>query len=173
MTLRKGHGNGAGSPRVEVLPADELPSATTALAVRPDRDANGRFVRENKAQRLKVVRPGPLGRSGSFVAHQDFRPFQRWGRRYASHRRAELARVHGDLSAGVGAMIESAALGLAAARYLHQVAAETRDPALFKQASALAVDARQNELAAWELAARESKARPEAGQWSFATEPKR
>ncbi len=26
MTLRKGHGNGAGVPRIEVLPADELPS---------------------------------------------------------------------------------------------------------------------------------------------------
>lgn len=36
MTLRAGHGRGRGVPRVEVMPADELPSATPAIAVRPD-----------------------------------------------------------------------------------------------------------------------------------------
>jgi hypothetical protein len=32
MALRAGHGNGAGSPRVEVLPADELPVGTPESA---------------------------------------------------------------------------------------------------------------------------------------------
>ena len=55
-------------------------------------------------------------------------------------------------------MVESAALAMAASRFVHCLASETGDAAMFKQASALANDARQNELAAWELAARESKA---------------
>jgi hypothetical protein len=57
-------------------------------------------------------------------------------------------------------LIESAGAQLAASRYLHARASEKGEIALFKQASALANDARQNELAAWELAAREAKARP-------------
>jgi hypothetical protein len=89
------------------------------------------------------------------------RPFLAWGRRYASHRRRELAQAHGgSISAGVGALIESAALALGASRYLHALGAETGDPEILKRASALANDARQNELAGWELAAREAAARP-------------
>jgi len=74
-----------------------------------------------------------------------------------------MAQAHGgEISAGVGAMLESAAMALAASRYLHSKGAETGDADLLKRASALANDARQNELAAWELAAREAAARPRA-----------
>jgi hypothetical protein len=85
----------------------------------------------------------------------------RWGSRYAAHRRAELAKAHGgELSAGVGALVESAGNALADSRYVRAKAAEKGDPALFKLAASLATEARQCELAAWELAAREAAARP-------------
>ena len=156
MALRSGHGRGAGVPRIEVLPADELPSASHAITDRPDRGADGRFVPGNRAARAGLVRPGPRGHTGAEI-HPDYVPFARWGKRYASHRRRELAAAHGgSLSAGVSALIESAGVQLAASRYLAGRAAQTGDPDLFRRSSALANDARQNELAAWELAAREA-----------------
>ena len=156
MTLRRGHGLGAGVPRIEVLPADELPPASTPIAVRADRDANGRWVAGNAAARAQRVRPGARGLLDVERATGAVRAFGRWGRRYASNRRAELAAAHGGtLSAGAGALVESAALALAASRFLYARGADLGDVELMRRASALANDARQNELAAWELAARE------------------
>jgi hypothetical protein len=161
MALRKGHGAGQGVPRIEVLPPDELPSVSLPFTVRADRMPDGRFAVGNAVQRSRVVRPGAKGHTSALTADETFAPFQRWGRRYASHRREELASVHGgELSAGVSALIESAGEQLAASRYLHAKASATGDATLFKQSSALANDARQNELAAWELASREAAARP-------------
>lgn len=97
-----------------------------------------------------------------------FAVYAAWGKRYAAHRRGELAQAHGgSISAGVGALVESASLALAASRFLSAKAAETGDPELFKRSSALANDARQNELAAWELASREAKARPQGPALPF------
>ncbi len=161
MSLRKGHGAGRGTPHVEVLPADELPSASPALAVRSDQGPDGRFLPGNTAGRAQRIRPGEQGALGLDKSDPAYRPFLRWGRRYAAHRRAELALSHGgEISAGVGAMVESAGLAMAASRYLHARGSECGDPELLKRASALANDARQNELAAWELASREAAARP-------------
>lgn len=161
MTLRTGHGNGAGSPRIEVLPPDELPPATPALPVRPDRDAAGRFVRGNAAGIAKRVKPGVRGALGLAKADPRYQAFARWGARYGAHRRRELARAHGgEISAGVGAIVESAAQAMAASRFVQAIASESGDAELFKQAAALASTARQHELAAWELAAREAQARP-------------
>lgn len=163
MALRTGHGNGRGVPRVEVLPPDELPAATPSISARADRDPSGRFARGNTAGTAQRVHPGARGQLAIEKSDPTVRPFLAWGRRYASHRRRELAAAHGGhISAGVGAMIESAGLALASSRYLHARGAELADPELLKRASALANDARQNELAAWELAAREAGARPQA-----------
>ncbi|MCA9594088.1 MAG: hypothetical protein KC776_12280 [Myxococcales bacterium] len=163
MTLRSGHGRGAGAPRVEVLPGDELPAASPAIAAPRERDALGRFVRGNTAARAQRVRPGPRGLVGVDKCSPDFRPFARWGARYGAHRRRELASAHGgEISAGVGAIIESAALAMAASRYLHVQASIKGEADLFKQAAQLAQTARQHELAAWELAAREAAARRDA-----------
>ena len=160
MTLRKGHGTGAGVPRIEVLPPDELPAATCIAAVPTDRGQDGRFTAGNAASRSRRFKVSKRGFTGLDKADPRYRTFARWGRSYAAHRRREIAQAHGgSISAGVGAMVESAALAMAASRFVSCLAAETGDPLLFKQASALANDARQNELAAWELAARESKVR--------------
>lgn len=167
MTLRKGHGTGRGVPRIEVLPADELPPVTPALTVRPERGPDGRFLPGNTAARSQRVRPGPRG-TGALKADPAFAVYERWGKRYAAHRRGELAKAHGGaISAGVGALVESASLALAASRYLAALAAQTGDAELFKRSSALANDARQNELAAWELASREAKVRPKSATVPF------
>lgn len=163
MALRKGHGRGKGTPRIEVLPPDELPPATGAIAVRSNRTTDGRFAPGNAAARAQKTRPGPLGSLGYEKTSPEYATFLRWGRRYAAHRREELALAHGgSISAGVGAMVESAGLALAASRFLHAKGSETCDPDLLKRASALANDARQNELAGWELAAREAASRPKS-----------
>lgn len=156
MALRKGHGTGAGSPRIEVLPPDELPSATPSLTVPVDRTPNGRFAPGNTAAKKKRIRPGVRGSLSLDKADPRYRVFARWGARYGTHRRRELALAHGgSISAGVGAIVESAAQAMAASRFVQSLAAESADAELFKQAALLASTARQHELAAWELAARE------------------
>jgi len=161
MTLRTGHGRGAGSPRIEVLPPDELPPASSANTGRRERGPDGKFLPGNTVARSRRLRPGPRGLVGVDQTSDEFRPFARWGARYGAHRRRELASSHGgEISAGVGAIIESAAQAMAASRYLQTLASQKNDPELFKQASQLASTARQHELAAWELAARECQARP-------------
>jgi hypothetical protein len=155
------------SPRVRVARADELPPATSAIAVQSDRDEHGRFVRGNTAAHAQRTRPGPRGRLGSERCAEDYRPFARWGARYGAHRRRELAETHGgQISAGVGALVESAALAMASSRYLDHRARQTGDAELFRQAARLAETARQHELAAWELAAREAKVRPVSDPWA-------
>jgi hypothetical protein len=172
MALRTGHGNGSGAPRIEVLPPDELPAATPGLPVRAGRDASGRFVRGNAEGQAKRVKPGVRGALGIDKADPRYKAFARWGARYGAHRRRELAQAHGgSISAGVGAIVESAAQAMAASRFVQSLAAESGDAELFKQAAALASTARQHELAAWELAARESEVRRVRGAASRFLKP--
>jgi hypothetical protein len=163
MALRSGHGTGAGTPRVEVLPPDELPPASPATTDRSGRGPDGRFIAGNGAARASKTRPSRYGSLVLGLAKADpvYQTCARWGARYAAHRRAELAKAHGgELSAGVGALVESAGNALADSRYVRAKAAESGDPALFKLAASLATEARQCELASWELASREAQARP-------------
>jgi hypothetical protein len=163
MAYRQGHGKGKGTPRIEVLPPDELPSVTPSDTDRSDRGSNGQFTEKNTVSRSRRLKVSHRGSLASMAPAEDFRPFAKWGRRYAAHRRGELALAHGGtLSAGAGALIESASLALASSRYLHARAAQAGDAAMLKTAAGLANDARQNELAAWELASREARARPKA-----------
>lgn len=84
---------------------------------------------------------------------------------YKKARAKELYLAHGFVSSGVGALLASASLALSGARYLYELAANTpitsdrgqlNMPQLLKMASSLSDSARQNELAAWELCAREA-----------------
>ncbi len=75
--------------------------------------------------------------------------------KYRKVRMKELTQIHGYISAGVGALLASASLALAASRYLYQEAANDGDPGLLKTAAKLADSGRQCELAAWELARQE------------------
>ena len=70
-------------------------------------------------------------------------------------RMKEMARTHGHVSAGVGAMLASSALALAGSRYLYQLAAKDGSATLLKEAANLADKSRQSDLAAWEICSRE------------------
>lgn len=154
-----------GQPYPLVLPPDELPPASPSETARPERTRDGRFAQGNTVARSQRVRPGPRGLVGVDTCASAFRPFARWGARYGAHRRRELGEAHGGLiSAGVGAIVESAALAMAASRYLDHLARQSGDPDLFRQAAQLGQTARQHELAAWELAAREADARRTVGR---------
>jgi hypothetical protein len=83
---------------------------------------------------------------------------------YRKARVRELAVSHEFVSSGVSGLLATASLALASSRYLYELAAGggvelDRLPGLLKSAQSLADSARQNELAAWELCARESQAR--------------
>lgn len=79
--------------------------------------------------------------------------------RYRKVRARELAELHGHVSSGASALLASGSLALAASRFLYERYAEDGGGDLgvtmLKQAAQLADSARQSELAAWEMSARE------------------
>lgn len=165
MVARVAHGRARELGRLtasELTPADELRAATPDLSGRTDRDGAGRFQPGNRAGAAKRVK---AGQRGALVALQQkgdpaARAALAFGRRYASHRRAELARSHGgELSAGVGAMVESAGELLAAARYWSARSIAEANPDFARLGAQLVAGSRQAERDAWELAAREADAR--------------
>jgi hypothetical protein len=171
MTLRAGHGRGAGVPRIEVMPADELPAGVPSDAVqlsRPSHDEQGKFAKGNEMARL-----GGLARKGktrlaermglaSLPEGSAFRPYKAAAVSFRRAQCAELAKTVGGGVCGPGpsSMIASAALQLAWSRYLGDAAAEGGDAEMALKASKLADASRQNLLAAHELCAREALARP-------------
>jgi len=131
MAMRSGRAGRRSSLVVEVLPADELPAATPSESAKPTRDAGGHFVAGNPFAKMRRAKT-TVGGVRVDTACDAYKPFGRWGRRYGGHRRGELAQAHGgSISAGVGALVESAALALSASRFLHDKASATGDAALF------------------------------------------
>lgn len=172
MALRTAHGRAAelgSGPRVEVLPADELPDpvpsqmpAGASIVHGPDH----RFAPGNTAASL-----GGLAKRGkvSLVASlgladidklEAFRPY---ARKAASFRRAhcgELSALAGGVcGSGPSSMVASAALQLAFSRFLFDRGAVAGNIDDIKTASKLADSSRQNILAAYELAVREGQRR--------------
>ena len=165
MTWRGAHGAARKGGRIvasETLPADELPSASGGDTARRDRGPDGRFAPGNSIARAKKVRSGPRGALAELEAKGDpaARASVNWGRRYGSHRRAELTRAHGFLSAGVATIVESAADLMADARYWRARGVAEGNPDHYRLAAQLMAQARGCERDAWELASREAAARP-------------
>lgn len=173
MTVRTGHGTGAGVPRVEVLPVDELPAGVPAEArveSPSDRGEAGRFAPGNglarvggQARKGKTRLADRLGLR-ALASGSDFAPYKASA---VSFRRAQCAELARNVGAGVcgpgpSSFVASAALQLAWSRYFSDEAAETGDSDLALTASRLADASRQNLLAAHELCAREAEARPKA-----------
>lgn len=170
MTLRSGHGNGAGVPRVEVLPADELPAGIPAPAreeLPTDRGARGKFApgnslagRGGKARNGTTKLAARLGLQ-ALLASSDFAQYQRSAVTFRKAQCSELARTVGGGVCGPGpsSVVASAAWQLAASRFLFERAAASGDTDLMAQASRLADASRQNLLAAHELCAKEAQAR--------------
>jgi len=177
MALRQGHGRGAGVPRIEVLPPDEQPAPVPAPIVPASgvqRRQNGTVATSEaaralgrrggivKAKRVRLARS--LGLSAEVMQAEAFAPYRRAASAFRKHHATELARqAGGGVGAAPSSMIASAALQLAASRFLFDQAALSGDLATFKAGSQLANDSRQNLLAAYELAVREAKARAEGG----------
>jgi hypothetical protein len=173
MALRSGHGTGAGVPRVEVLPCDELPAGAPAqarVASPGDRGEGGRFASGNG-----LAREGGLARAGktrlaerlglaSLAAESAFSPYRASAESLRRAQCAELARTVGGGQCGPApsSLVATAALQLAWSRFLSDQAAEAGSAPLALSASRLANDSRQNLLAAHELCAREAAARPRA-----------
>lgn len=168
MTLRQGHGNGAGSPRIEVLPVDELPSGVPGQPPPPeqpsDRSERGTFATGNSLAR----RGGKASWGKSRLSHRlalgeqfadpRFEPYARAARAFRRQQLAELGRTVGGGFVGPAAasVVASAALQLAGSRFAFEVLGD------MQLGSRLANDSRQNLLAAVELAAKEAAARPKA-----------
>jgi hypothetical protein len=173
MALRSGHGNGAGVPRIEVLPPDELPGGlpADARADSPgDRGERGRFARGNALARAggqaKRGKSRLTARLGLAAVPDDtaFAPYRRAAATFRRVQCAELARTVGGGVCGPGpsSVVASAALALAWSRYFSDQAAATGDPELAMRSARLGETSRQHLLAAHELTAREAQARPRA-----------
>jgi len=162
MALRSTTQPGRMPVHVEVLRADEQPAAQAAGA---DPLATGRDERKRvrttaaakalaKLPRRSRFLPRQLACDPRFIAHNRRR--LEWQRK----RVAEIQAAHGGVSHGVGAMLNAAAWLYAGGEFAAELAAESGDLELFKVSASLTGTARQHELAAWELAAREAAARP-------------
>ena len=165
MVLRTGHGAGAGQPRVEVLPPDEQPSAQAVGAdpITAGRDSAGKVRTPEAARALaKMPRrsrhvPRRIALDPRFEVHNKRRL------EWLKTRRCDHHAAQGGVSHGVGAMLVSAAWLYAAGECAAEIAAATFDVDLFKTAASLTSTARQHELAAWELGAREAQTRKANG----------
>jgi len=172
MANRTGHGTGKGQPRIEVLPPDELPppvAADRADMSGLERRHNGQVAGSEaaaslgrqggraKATRVALARELGLGDVDNAPAFRRYRTAANAFRRLHCSELATMA--GGELGAGPCSMVASAALQLAASRFVFDQATRTGDAAQFKTASALSNDSRQNLLAAYELAVREAAAR--------------
>lgn len=168
MALRSGHGAGAGVPRIEVLPADELPEGVPVQA-RDDaagsHDARGRFAPGNKTSveggraRAGTTRLARRMGLAGVEADPTFAPYKRAAADFRRTHVMHLARTVGGGHCGPApaSIIASAAWQLATSRFLFETA--LGDLEKLTAASRLADSSRQNLLAAHELCAKEAHAR--------------
>lgn len=162
--IRTAHGTGASTIlRVEQPPLDEIPPLNAAETERAlaERERRGRpFEPGNRAA---VGRKPALCVMGLPIGTADprYRRAARKARNWTQRRIRELATMHGNqLGAGPSGALANAGLALAASRVLYELASETLDAKLFQQAADLADKAKQQELFAVGLAAREAAGRP-------------
>jgi hypothetical protein len=169
MTLRKGHGNGKGVPRIEVLPPDELPEpiavAPEPLARREDGTianseaakalgAKGGLARANKKKILHGMGLAHVAEDNKF--HPYYKASQAW---LESTIEIYAAMCGGMLGPGPSALLGNAAIALAFSRYLSDRAFEEQDELYVRQATRYWDAMKQQKLAAYELGVREAKMR--------------
>lgn len=171
MTLRSGHGDCAGTPRIEVAPADELPAGVPAPASPAvDRDDAGRLTpgagtralaRKAALAKHEAARLGRLlglhEPDEQHAYHRYFRLACDWREQHVAQLAATVA--GGQVGPGPASIVATAGLQLAASRFLFDLGSQTGDAKTLLDASRLADASRQNLLAAHELAAREAAAR--------------
>jgi hypothetical protein len=163
MALRTGHGTGAGQPRIEVLPADELPKGVPGPAdpVLPTDHVNGKFAKGNRvsrkggrvnARRTELAKKLTLE---TIVSDPAFARYRKAAKQFRVAQCSRLAETVGGGECGPApsSIIATAALQLAASRFAF-------DRGEHEIGSKLGNDSRQNLLAAHELCAKEALARP-------------
>lgn len=145
MAWRQGHGSTGGKnklPRIEVLPLDELGKPLYSK------------LRTGGAMKIKLARGLTLK-----LPPKAWKPYLEQAEHFRRHQAREIARQSGGrCGAGPSSMVATAALQLAASRYIMDKGMEEDDMSLVKMASGIANDSRQNLLAAFELAHREAYA---------------
>lgn len=166
MTLRSGHGgSGKHLVVVETRPVDELGALNADDTVQGLAITSRRGRPFQRGNRAAAGRPPALASSAGMpldAADPLYKKCLAWARRYRKHRIKELAIQHGgDVSSGVCSLITSASLDMAASRYVTARVAAGGNPADLKLASQLGQAAKQSELCALEIAAREAAARPQ------------
>lgn len=152
---------------VETAPADELPEGVPDEPGRDRDPLTGRFRPRNR-----LAAQGGRGRGAAlslarllgFLELPDDHRFARYHRLAREWREAQAVSLAatvggGILSPGVSSIIASAALALAASRYLYDQGAESGDAKLLGQGARLADQSRTSLLTAHELCAREAQAR--------------
>lgn len=172
MALRSGHGTGAGVPRIEVLPPDELPAPIADAPAPLRRHPNGQINGSETAKALgalggkaKAARTRLLSALGLTELASDaaFAQYRSAGEAFVTEHLTELAKQgDGVVGPGPSSIVSSAGLQLAASRFVSDKAAAEGNAKLFHLASTLANDSRQNLLAAYELQQREATARKKA-----------
>lgn len=164
--LRPPHGALAAKsvgPAVEVSAPDEQPYAPGE----PSPLATGRINGQVRT-RAAAVALAKMPRRQAFIPRKlacdpRYEPHNQRRLAWLKARRNEIATATGGVSHGVGAMLAAAAWLHSGGEFAAELAAETGNLDLFKTAASLTSTARQHDLAAWELAVRESEARLERG----------
>jgi hypothetical protein len=163
-----------GKPRPLVPRIDELPDGVPAPArPAPQRDATGRF--QVGAGTTELARAGGLAAGearqlgqllGLWEAPEGhpYAPYARLAREWRDQHIATLAASVGGgrIGPGPASVVSSAALQLAASRWLYDLGTQSGDAKALLDASRLADASRANVLSAHELAASEAKGRPKA-----------
>lgn len=157
--------NSHGRPRPQVPRADELPPGVQApeqAEAGTERTTGGRFAKgasttQRKGGRALKNRTALSHTRGlsSLLALPAFKPYLGQAKAFARQHVGTLARSvgGGECDAGAASVVTTAALQLAASRFLFDQAAETGDPDLFLKAAKLGDQSRANLLSARELVA--------------------
>lgn len=162
MGWRKGHGMHKEPVVIEVQPADEM-AKVNQLDIDARKASQERIGRPFKKGNKAGGRKPKLAKLGLRTEDEGYKRVLKAAESYRRTRSREFKITHGYVSIGVSALIATASLQLAVSRHLLEQAMKGGcDVDLIKRASAMANEARQNELAAWELASREGGAKAKA-----------
>lgn len=175
MTLRRKEGRLV----PQVVPIADQPAGLPAPPRPPvDRDEAGRF--RPGAGTQAMARKGAQARSeaqqlAKLLSLRDvdenhpYAPYARLAREFRDDHLTQLAATVGGGTVGPGpaSIVSSAALQLAASRYLSDLGAQTGDVEMLLSASRLADASRANVVSASDLCAREARsARPKPPAWA-------
>lgn len=169
MALRKGHGNGKGVPRIEVVPPDELPDPIPALPPPLARREDGTIADSETAKLLgargglaKAQKKKLLQGMGLAELTEDklFTPYYKAAQAWLDHQVENYAQMCGGyLGSGPWGFLGNAAICLAMSRYLADRGFEAGDEMITRQSLRYMDAFKQQQLAAYELGIREAKMR--------------